>query len=98
MELSRAYLDEYNDANHNGGKAIVARKVVQELLYPSNGQSSDGGRFLQRREDKVMSGWWEEVTDEQVMIAKATHALRGIRKRNNRLTERFTTRYSPALS
>jgi hypothetical protein len=80
LELSRAFLDEYTEANNKGGKTVVARKVVQEILYPSHGWNSVA-RFLQRREDKLESGWWEEVTDEQVLIAKAANTFRGIRKR-----------------
>jgi hypothetical protein len=85
LELSRAFLNEYTEANNKGGKTIVALKVVQEIFYPSNnsGQHS-GARFLQRREDNLDSGWWEEVTDEQVLIAKVSNAFRGIRKQRGK--------------
>jgi hypothetical protein len=91
LELAVLYLDEYNQADRKGGRSNVARKIIQELLYPSTyGQQHDkmdhtgGGRarFLQRREDKLDSGWWEEVTDEDIMVEKALNAFRGVRKRN----------------
>jgi hypothetical protein len=91
LELAELYLDEYDQANRHRGRTIVARKIIWEVLHPSsNGQQEDKidrtegdqGRFLQRREDQLNSGWWEEVTDEQVMIAKASYTLRYIRKRN----------------
>jgi hypothetical protein len=92
LELANIYLDEYFAADPDGDRKDVARKIVSEVLHPSsNGQQEawmyhiggvGGGRFLQRREDQWNSGWWEEVTDERIMIAKASEAVRGIRKRN----------------
>jgi hypothetical protein len=91
LELAELYLDEYDQANPHGGRTIVARKIIWEVLHPSsNGQQEDKidrtegdrGRFLQRRQDQLNSGWWEEVTNKQVMIAKASYTLRYIRKRN----------------
>jgi hypothetical protein len=91
IELAERYLDEYDQASSNGRRPDVARKIIHEFLYPSlYGQLEDRmdntrgkrGRFLQRREDHLNSGWWEEVTDEQIMIVKAFNVFRGIRKRN----------------
>jgi hypothetical protein len=96
LELARAYLTEYDQANPNGGRNAVVRKIMLEVLHPTNGGAApnhnnkgrSSGRFLQRRDDKLKSGWWEEVTDEQIMMVKVSHALRGIRKRNHSLAER----------
>jgi hypothetical protein len=40
-------------------------------------------RFLQRRHDHFDSKWWEEVTDEAVLLAKVSNSVRAIRKRNS---------------
>jgi hypothetical protein len=106
QELSLLYLEEYNQAHRNGGRAEVALKIVHEIQNPcsqnprgnsSNNGSLDGdgggppllhlrgggggGRFLKRRDDKSKNGWWEGVTDEEVLIDKVCSALRGVRKR-----------------
>jgi hypothetical protein len=103
LVLAEFYLEEYDQANPDGGRTNVVRKMIQKVLYPSSSSTNDSqndpttirgnrGRFLQRREDQFNSGWWEEVTEEQIMIAKASHALRGIRKRNNIMAGRVRTR------
>jgi hypothetical protein len=92
LELCGFYLEEYNQSSRMGGRTNVARKFIQEILHPTRNSNSrvdllhpraDGGggaRFLQRRDDKLNSGWWEEVTDEDVLIDKVTNTLRGLRK------------------
>jgi hypothetical protein len=81
-ELVQTYLEEYNFASRSGGRALVGRKIVQEIWHPPSGSS---GRFLQRREDHLKSGWWEVVTDEVVLIEKVCNALRGFRKKKKQL-------------
>jgi hypothetical protein len=88
-DLIRVYMDEYNQADRNGGRTIVARKIIQDIMFPLSNDPMDnitnlaeGGRFLKRRDDNLKSGWWEEVTNnEEVVIEKVSTAIRGVRKR-----------------
>jgi hypothetical protein len=79
LELVQGHLDEYNQADRIGGRKAVACKVVQEVLHPSCPQG-DGAKFLKRREDTFNSGWWEVVTEEDVLIEKVCNAFRATRK------------------
>jgi hypothetical protein len=81
-ELAQIHLEEYNLASRSGGRALVGRKIVNEIWFPPSGPS---GRFLQRREDHLNSGWWEVVTDEVVLIEKVCNALRSVRKKTKQL-------------
>jgi hypothetical protein len=87
-DLVRLYMDEYNQANRNGGRTIVTQKIIHDVMFPSSNDLMDsvtnraeGGRFLKRRDDNLKSGWWEEVTDEEVVFEKVSNAIRGVRKR-----------------
>jgi hypothetical protein len=81
-ELVKIYLEEYNLNSRSGGGALVGRKIVHEIWFPPSGPS---GRFLQRREDHLNSGWWEVVTDEVVLIEKVCNSLRSVRKKAKQL-------------
>jgi hypothetical protein len=93
-DLVRLYMDEYNQANRTGGRTIVTRKIIHDILFlsPLDTNSVGGGRFLKRRDDNLKNGWWEEVTDEEVVFEKVSNAIRGIRKRHfrNQPTGRVT--------
>jgi hypothetical protein len=85
QELCRFYLDEYNKADRQS-KAIVARRVVQEILHPSDplggiGHGGEGGRFLTLRDSTSKNEWWVEETDEDVLIEKVCAAFRTLRKK-----------------
>jgi hypothetical protein len=75
LELVQGHLDDYNQADRIGGRKAVASKVIQEVLYPC--PRGYGVKFLKRRDD---SGWWEVVTEEDVLIEKVCNAFRAIRK------------------
>jgi hypothetical protein len=85
-DLVRLYMEEYNQASRTGGRAIVTRKIIHDILFlsPLDTSSVGGGRFLKRRDNNLKSGWWEEVTDEEVVFEKVSNAIRGIRKRHFR--------------
>jgi hypothetical protein len=91
-ELVRLYMDEYNQASRSGGRTIVARKILLEILSPSSNDpkgtkdnsAGGGGRFLKRQDENFKFGWWEEVTDEDVLVEKVANAVRGVRKRSLR--------------
>jgi hypothetical protein len=85
QELCRFYLDEYNKADRQS-KAIVSRRVVQEILHPSDplggiGHGGEGGRFLTLRDCTKENGWWVEETDTDVLIEKVSNAFRTLRKK-----------------
>jgi hypothetical protein len=85
-DLVRVYMEEYNQANRKGGRTIVTHKIIHDIMFPPSldNNSVGGGRFLKRRDDNLKSGWWEEVTDEEVVFEKVSNAIRGIRKRHFR--------------
>jgi hypothetical protein len=86
QELCEIFLDEYNQGERKN-KTLVARRIVQEILHPSDslgriGHGGVPGRFLKRRDGKSKSGWWEEETDNDVLIEKVRNAFRTLRKKS----------------
>jgi hypothetical protein len=81
-ELVEIFFDEYNSAPKDGGRADVARRILQELKNSctfggvGSGNSRNGCRFLQVTE---VGGWWEEVTDEDAMIKTVCNRIRNLR-------------------
>jgi hypothetical protein len=83
QELIESYLNEYNRAPKDGGRAEVARKVLLEIKNSSTfgfggGNLRNRARFLQQSD---LRGWWEEVTDEDDLIQNVCNRLRNARRR-----------------
>jgi hypothetical protein len=80
-ELCEIFLEEYNKVDRQS-KTVVARRIVQEILHPSDslgriGHGGVAGRFLKRQ---VKSRWWVEETDEDILIEKVCNKFRTVRK------------------
>jgi hypothetical protein len=85
QELCQFHLDEFNNSDRQS-KTLVARRIVQEILRPSDplgtiGQGGVRGRFLKRQDGKRKDEWWVEETDEDVLIEKVRSAFRSLRKK-----------------
>jgi hypothetical protein len=77
QKIMKHYEEEYNLAKRNGGKTIVAQKIIGQVKNTHHTLLS--GRFLRRRKEDTTSGWWEEVTDEEALIERIRNGFRNMR-------------------
>jgi hypothetical protein len=78
VQVMQQYQGEYLAAQRNGGKAKVARRIIDEVKYHSD-KSLLSGRFLRRRKEDPTSGWWEEVLDEDALIERVCNGFRNMK-------------------
>jgi hypothetical protein len=78
QDVMLRYQGEYLAAKRNGGKRIVAQKIIDEVKHHSD-KSLLSGRFLRRRQEDTLSGWWEEVIDEEALIERVCSGFRNMK-------------------
>jgi hypothetical protein len=78
QEVMLRYQGEYLAGKRNGGKRIVAQKILDEVKHHSD-KSLLSGRFLRRRQEDSISGWWEEVNDEEALIERVCSGFRNMK-------------------
>jgi hypothetical protein len=81
QEVMQRYKVEYLAAQWNGGKTRVARQIINEVKHDSD-KSLLSGRFLRRRPADTTSGWWEELTEEDALIAQVCSSFRNMKMRH----------------
>jgi hypothetical protein len=99
QEVMQRYQGEYLAAKRNGGKRIVAQKIIDEVKHHSD-KSLLSGRFLRRRQEDIVSGWWEEVIDEEALIERVCSGFRNMKLGQKTKSLRMTmmTQTAPSSS